>query len=285
MASASPLRFDLIDSVGYGYHRVWQERTYLLRLALVPFVIKFFMTLTVYAMGLEDDILRSGLIKLPGFLVQGWVLAQFLRTVMLEERWPMPIPAPGDELAIGKLILRARGIISSTLVYVLIALFVSVMGWGASLLDTSMQEAVQQQAATGTPAGQDSNPIFFIPALMLMAGMILAFPLLWIYIPYVVLMPVREYFRRVFGFLNSLKLFGIYLICMVPLSVLASLIIYAFVKPFGVSLEDTPIMIRFILIFISAAVDLITSLIVTTGIVYALRDILPRHPAALADVR
>jgi len=285
MASASPLRFDLIDSVGYGYHRVWQERTYLFRLALVPFVIKFFMALTVYAMGLEDDVLRRGLIMLPGALVEGWVLAQFLRTLMLEERWPMPIPAPGDELAIGKLILRARGIISSTLVYVLIALFANVIGWGASLLDGSMQEAVQQQAATGTPAGHDSNPIFFIPALMLMAGMILAFPLLWIYIPYVVLVPVREYFPRVRGFLNSLKMFGIFLICMVPFNVAAALVTYAFVTPFGASVDDAPIMIRFILIFISVAADMLTSIIVTTGIVYALRDILPRHPAALADVR
>ena len=283
MASAPKFTFDMIDSAGYGYHRVWQERAYLVRLAFIPLIIKFILTLCVYAFGYEDEILRRGLIMLPGALVQGWVLGQFLRTLMMEERWPMPLPKAGDELAISKLILRARGIISATLVYTLIALIVNVMGWGASLLDGSLQDLAAQQAA-GT-VERDDNPLFFFPALIMIGSLVMIFPLLWVYIPYAVLMPMKDYLTRVIGFLPSLKMFCVFLICMVPINVMASLFSYALVRPYGDTLDAAPAVIRFIMLLISVGADMITALIVTTGMAYALRDVVPRHPAALANVK
>ena len=283
MASAPKFTFDMIDSAGYGYHRVWQERAYLMRLAFIPLIIKFILTLCVYAFGYQDEILRRGLILLPAALVEGWVLGQFLRTLMMEERWPMPLPKAGDELAISKLILRARGIISATLVYTLIALVANVMGWGASILDESLKEMAAQQASGELE--NDGNPIFFIPALMFIGVMIMAFPLLWAYIPYAVLMPLRDYLIRVMGLLTSLKMVGIFLICMVPLNVLASLLTYALVTPFGDTISAAPAAVRFVLIILSTSADMLTAIIVTTGMVYALRDVVPRHPAALANVK
>ncbi len=279
MAPAPQLTFDLIDSTGYGYHRVWQERAYLLRLAAVPLFIKFILTVCVYSFDFEGEILRRGLIMLPAAFAEGWLLAQFLRTLLMEERWPMPLPSANDELAIGKLILRARGIISATLVYVLIALAANVLSWGGSLVELAAQQASQGGAET------KGNPLYLFGALFAMMAMILAFPLLWAYIPYAVLMPLRAYLQRVFGLLPSIRMFGVFLICMVPFNVLAALIAYVLVAPYGDAIDAAPAGVRFFLILVSVCVDLLTALIVTAGMAYALRDVIPRHPAALADVK
>jgi hypothetical protein len=275
--------FDLINAAGYGYHRVWVERIYLARLALIPFLLKFALTVTIYALGYEDQFLRRGLIMLPAVFAEGWVLAQFLRTLLLEERWPMPIPKPGDVDALAKVILRARGIVSSALVYVLISLVTTILGWMAFTMDQNVQDLVKERGASEAME-TDANPVFLIPALALMFFMIWGFRLLWIYLPYSVLMPAQEFLQKIKGFSPSLRMIGLFLICIVPVNVLASLGSYAMLSPFGQSMAEAPDVIRFAILFLIAFTDILTTLVVTAGMAYALRAVLPHHPSALEDI-
>ncbi len=118
----APFTFNIMDAAGYGYYRVWTERAYLLKLALIPLMIKFACTIALLVLGFQDNILRQGLVLLPGVLAEGWVLAQFLRTLLKDERWPTYLPAEIDDKVLDRLLLRARGIVAAVLAYGLIAL-------------------------------------------------------------------------------------------------------------------------------------------------------------------
>ena len=118
----SKLNFNMMDSAGYGFYRVWIERAYLLKLATIPLLIKFACMITVMVLDIEGNILRQGLILFPGVLAEGWVLAQFLRTLLKNERWPTILPADINDAILDKLLLRARGIVAATLAFGLIAL-------------------------------------------------------------------------------------------------------------------------------------------------------------------
>ena len=206
------------------------------------------------------------------------------------ERWPMPLPERGDEAAFARVILRARGIISSTLVYVLISLASTVLAWGAFEMNGLTEAMVDQQQASvptpteGSPAPAGGNPLLFIPAVAALLLSIWSLRLLWVYIPYAVLMPARTYLQKLGGFMASIRLAGLFLICMVPINVLAVMLVQGLISPYGKSLADAPDYISFAVILIGAVTDLIVGMLVTAAMAYALRAIVPHHPDELKDV-
>lgn len=281
------LSFDLIDAAGYGYHRVWTERHYLLRLALIPILIKFVAAISYYITGWDDDILRRGLFMLPATFAEGWVLAQFLRTLLMEERWPQTLPKERDDKAIAHLVLRARGIISATLVFVLIQVVSTVVAWSVMLLDAGAKTIAEQRANGIQPEGGDAllQSLMIVPVIGLLVASIWTFRLLWVNIPYVVLMPMRAYLAQLGGFMASVRMLGLFFVCVIPISVLATMISQFIVSQSGAeALADAPALARFIIMLLSAMTDMVTALIATTGMAYALRNIVPHHPDALKDV-
>lgn len=279
----SAFNFDLIDAAGYGYHRIWAERHYLARLAIIPLIMKFACAVLAYSLSYTDDILRYGLVLLPAVFAEGWVMAQFLRTLLMEERWPTVLPDRDDEAAFARIIVRARGIISSTLVFVLISLASTVLAWGAFEVDAVTKDIMARQGEAGAEAAKSggASTLLFVPAVAAIFASIWAFRLLWIYIPYAVLMPARDYLQRLGGFMASIRLAGLFLVCMVPLNVLAVMLVQGLISPYGNGLMDAPAYVRFLGIFVGVLADFIVGLLVTAAMAYAMRDIIPHHPDAL----
>jgi len=281
MSQAEPFKFDLIDSAGYGYVRVWMEREYLLRLAFFPILIKFVCAIAAFALGAEGDMLRTGLIMLPGVLAQGWVLAQFLRTLLMNERWPQQMPKERDDVAIAALILRARGIVSATLVFVLIHVISTVIVWG--MLQLTPADSANAERSVEIP--DTARALMIIPLIGLMLGSIWAFRLVYLYLPYSVLMPARVYLARLGGFMTSVWMLGLFMVTMVPITVTAAMIASALLSVGGGAegADPSPIA-QFIVMLLSAIVEMVTALIGTTAMVYALRKIIPHAQGALPDV-
>lgn len=286
MTKPETFHFDLIDSAGFGYVRVWNERHYLLKLALIPLLIKFITSIAVFVLHADDNLLRSGLIMLPGTLAEGWVLAQFLRTLLMNERWPQQMPQERDDKAISHLILRARGIVSATLIFVLIHIVSTVLAWGMLSLDQTAQTMMEQEAS-----GQDVNVpdafkgFMIIPLIAFMLASIWAFRLAYLYIPYAVLMPARVYISRLGGFMTSVRMLGLYLITTIPCTVTVALVANALLSITGTGEgQEMPVVAKFIITFLSTVVDMITAMIATAAMAYALRKVIPHAPDTLQDL-
>ena len=225
--SSSSYQFDLIDAASFGYGAVWNERMYLLRLMIVPILIKFATMVIIVAQGYNESPLSQGLALIPATLVEGWLLAQWLRTLIKSERWPVILYDEPDEQTLSYLMTRAQGIVSCCLIYVLLMLVTHFLKFGyEGLIATYMPKEVIE---SGAP--QDVRLLPFI--IIAMVAGLWSFRLFWLYIPFSVLVRPLEYLKYMGGFTASLRLLGLFLIGMVPTLVVASLISSVIVAPFA----------------------------------------------------
>lgn len=287
----SNFNFNMMDSAGYGFYRVWVERSYLLKLAAIPLMIKFACMITVMVLDIDDNILRQGLILFPGVLAEGWVLAQFLRTLLKGERWPTILPADIDDTLLDKLLLRARGIVAATLAYGLIALglyLVRYLTYGVIFGDFhASQEDIAKllhppEAAEANQLAM--NPLMFFPLMAMFVGLFWAFRLVWVYIPLSVLMPADEYLKKVTGFMSSVKMVVLYFCTMTPIMFVVIIISNVVFGAFGASAEGDDSVARFIMVFFAVIADSLVGLVSTAAFVWAMKDFLPKNTDLLKDL-
>lgn len=262
----------------YGYRRVWNERAYLFRLALIPVLMKFASMVVIISLEYQDNFLRQGLIMLPATFAQGWLLAQFLRTILQEERWPITLPQEPSPYTMACLILRAQGIVAATLVYVLISLFEYVLQHGLFAME---RMASSQVGEKGMSAPAEGNPVMIIPAILMLLGSIWAFRLMWLHVPFSVLMAPREYLKNIAGFVTSIRMMAVFLASMVPLFLGAIMMSQGIAKfAQGSGFEDIG---HFSIVFLSVVTEIGISLVATTAMAFAMRGFLPKAPQAFAD--
>lgn len=279
MKTPSAYQFDLIDAASFGYSAVWTERAYLLRLAIVPILVKFATMVIVVAQGLSETPLIQGLAMIPATLIEGWLLAQWLRTLIKDERWPIILYDEPDEQTLSYLMTRAQGIVSCCLVYVLLMLMTHFLVFGYDqLIATYMPKEALEAGEV-----QDVRLLPFI-MLAMIAGL-WSFRLYWLYIPFAVLVRPIEYLKYMGGFTASLRLLGLFLIGMVPTLVVASLISSVVVAPFSHGSESAQKIGQFLLLLLGSAAEVLIGLIVTAAITWSMRTLLPTAPGCLPDVK
>ncbi len=275
------LNFDFIDAASFGYRAVWLERRYLLRLALIPILIKFACTVGIFALGYETDFIRQALITLPASFAEGWLMAQFLRTILLLERWPIILKHEPSEPEIQALFTRARGIMACTILYVLI----NFVDYGFKAIAMKFYEMAEPAATGNNSAAASQTPLDTVYVIPILAGLVFAiwaFRLLWLYIPVVVLMRISLFLRLIGGYMTSLRMLGLFMICVMPCALLTSLATSLVVSVFGGAESNIS---QFLVLLISVIVETIAWLIATASMAYAFRDILPKHPKALPDIK
>jgi len=285
----SKFDFNMMDAAGYGFYRVWTERHYLLKLATIPLLIKFACMITVMVLGIQGNILRQGLILFPGVLAEGWVLAQFLRTLLKGERWPTILPPDIDDTLLDKLLLRARGIVAATLAYGLIALATYMTRYLAFGLISGDFSASDEEVArildtAGKPEGKEINSALLFPVIAASVAMFWAFRLMWVYIPFSVLMPIKDYLKALGGMMASVKMIALFFCTMTPV-IFCTIMISHLLSNITSGLGDGGDSVaRFIMLFVATIADTLVGLVSTTAFVWALRDILPKNTDLLKDL-
>lgn len=282
----------MMDAAGYGFYRVWTERAYLLKLAIIPLMIKFACMITVMVLEIEGNILRQGLILFPGVLAEGWVLAQFLRTLLKGERWPTILPPDIDDKLLDRLLLRARGIVAATMAYGLIALatymlryvtFGLLLGdFNASNEDVSnLLDTTETEAAAG---GKNIHPALLFPLVGATVGIFWAFRMMWVYIPLSVLMPVTNYLKALGGMMASVKMMVLFFCTITPVMfamVMVSHLVSGLTSGLGEGGEDIA---RFVMVLFATFADLLVALVATAAFAWAMKDFLPKNTDLLKDL-
>lgn len=281
----------MMDSAGYGFYRVWVERAYLLKLATIPLLIKFACMITVMVLNIEGNILRQGLILFPGVLAEGWVLAQFLRTLLKNERWPTILPADINDAILDKLLLRARGIVAATLAFGLIALasyMLRYLAFGLILGDFNATDEDVSNLLNAADADTSSkvhmNPLMFFPLMAITIGSFWAFRMMFVYIPLSVLMPVKDYLKALGGMMASVKMVVLYFCTMAPImfvTIMISHVVFSAADGLGDGNDGAA---RFIMVFFAVIADTLVGLVSTAAFVWAMKDFLPKNADLLKDL-
>lgn len=251
--------FDMIGAARAGYQFVIHERAYLLRLAVVPILIKLVCYVTAVALGYQDNMLRMALILLPASLVEGWMLSHMVRLIMLGQRWPFQ-PTGDDAADFEVLKRRMQGVMGGLVCYALINVLVAGV---FALMTWLMPEAAEGQKAA-------VDPLRALAAVSITVASFWAFPLLWIFIPLATSMDPASWARRVIGWRFSLPLIGVWIMCFLPVVTITMIGVSAIVSPFAVG--EIPEGARFAVIILSVILDTVKAVIGTAGITFALAD-------------
>lgn len=203
---------DITSSTILAYKKVWEDRAYILRLASIPFMLKLFCFSVAYryAGGVEDHI-RFTLIMLPAYLAEGWMLAHFVRLLVFGQRWPFqPTGNLGADLAV--LEVRARGVLSGMLVFVLINM---ALGLFIAFVSQFILPYIPQDASSAAEVDIPASVAFI--SVVFLIFIFWGFRLLWLYIPYATGMEWRPYVTALRGAMTSVHMMGLWLLCFVPI--------------------------------------------------------------------
>lgn len=252
-------KFDIINAAGHGYSQVWAERHYLMRLAFIPICLKFAALVTIFALGVEDQQIRMTLVMLPAYFAEGWMAAHFTRLVYFGQRWPFT-PTGDARKDDANLMDRARGILSATVIYVLIQMVMA--GIMAGMLAAQMDEI--------DPDRMDMK----MGAILLFVFTLWAFRFMWLYIPAAANLDLADFTRRLGGFGVSFYMIGVWLVCFVPGMVLMM------GGTFPVIFDDSGqagIWLKLCGLVVQSALEAIVVLLVTGAMAYGIREIYQNH--------
>ncbi len=266
------MKINIVQSTLMGYKTVWEERHYVLKLALIPVLIKFVCTIAIYTLEIDILSLRHILIMLPSYFAQGWMIAQFLRTLLTGERWPIQISNTPTAEEIIFIVWRAQGILAGILGFVLI---IMIQG-GFVVFLSDIREALELNP-NKTPS--QGHSMLLMVSVALMVFMVWTFRLIWLYIPLVILAPVKNVLRDIRGFKTSLYMIGVWLMSTIPVMFILLLLSALFLESGQGSLTSAPSFLGFLTIFLHVIGEITSHILVATAMTYAFKNVLIKYGA------
>jgi hypothetical protein len=197
-------KFDVVKAAASGYQYVWMERKKILPLAVLPFFVKTGSFAAVALLGLEANILRQGLIFLPSFFMEAFIVVVVIRMSMFGERYDK-IALGADKIDNGV----KRAVLAGVLVYVLTKM-VSYFLLGTAM----MAKEIEKNPALPQPQGSP-----YMMSLLILVFAVWAVRFFWLYVPVAMGMTAGRFLNLIRPITSSLYLIALWLFCSVPLSV------------------------------------------------------------------
>jgi hypothetical protein len=177
---------------------------------------------------------------------------------VLGHRWPF-VPTGNMEEDIKVLSVRARGVMSGLIVFVLINMALgAILAFITPLVPSDPAAAEQLPPETG-----------FIIFLLLVFSF-WGFRLTWLYIPYALNIDGMRYLRALGGLMSSISMIGAWLLCFIPFVILVQ-IIGGLLTPLGDSTAG------FIMVLLTVAADTLKNILATAAITYGVMEIFERE--------
>ncbi len=253
--------FDFVESTSKAYRFIWNKRMDVLRFSVMVLVLKILSFVALVVFDMEKEALRQGLLLLPTYFLEGWVIANLALMALYDHETQSKVRSSILPLAED----MARNVKASMIVYVLIKLMLSfVVG--------STFEG--QQAMPDAPAPEPTLQMFALAVMMILV-LIWAFRFLWIYIPIMMGRSVTEYLVRFRAFSASFPLLGVWVLCFVPV-VLFMIVISEFWGMFtgALGFDTKSIVFETGMAIIQAFIDYALALVSSIAIAYGMYSVL-----------
>jgi hypothetical protein len=205
----------MIESSGIGYHYLYHERQYLLRLVALPFLVKFLTTIILTLFGENISYFSASLVIIPSLFAEGWLLAQVIRSFAFNERWPIMLSGEKD-IDKGKLLNRQTCIIAAIVTYVVIHMVYYAVQSTLMITPAEFELLAQMSAGEELPDGTVISYTPILVALGLLFSLIYWFPLIWLYIPAAANIYFKDFYLTVVKQRMALRIIGCYMICLIP---------------------------------------------------------------------
>ncbi len=205
--------FDFIEATNKGYSYAWTNRAVITKLGLYPVLVKFVCLVCVSAFGYEDNLLRSGLLMIPSYFLEGWLIAHLLRMAFYSDIGVNLSGDPSrDERALQD---KSKDLLAGTIVYVLLRLIGMALVGSLGVDGAAMSKPPETE--------QDPSVFMFISAMMVLMLFFWMFRIYFIYIPVTLGYSMREYFMKLAGMASSFYILAAWMLCFLPLMLLTIL--------------------------------------------------------------
>lgn len=198
--------FDIIESTSKAFRFVWEERPRVLQLSMMVLTVKIVAFVAFVVFGIQQDILRQGLLSIPVYLLEGWVIAQLMVVALYAfakaSKDNGSVLPPAEDIE--------RNTKASMIVYVLIKLALSFV----------VGSSYEGQITASANPNPDPSGQMFILAVMILIFVIWSFRFFWLYVPIVMGRHPMAFLSRFKAFSASFYLIGTWVLCFVPMLLL-----------------------------------------------------------------
>ena len=247
--------FDIIKASAEGYKFLWQRRDIVVRLALLPIFVKFICFFVIVNMGLETNFLRQGLILFPAYLLEGYLICALIRIAVFSNEELVQPPGSGAHEYYKR---RGLDIQAGAILYAFIKLMAALLLGLAYTNGAALeQEAAQPRETT--------FELFFATMLMFIF-FIWAFRLMWLNVPVTLGYSMKAYLKRVKGFSFSFHIFSVWIMCIIPFSLMAILFADILFSMTNSSVENPSKLFTFSRMGIAAILETLTSIVSNVAI-------------------
>jgi hypothetical protein len=245
--------FDFMAAANHGYVAVWENRHVILRLAALPLFITLGCVAAILFMGYQSDVLKHGLMMLPAYFAEGFLVAYIIRVLY-----------SGDHL--GGDVKQARryfdDVIAAMIVFVLIKLALAVL---LGLTMSTLPENVTD-AETVEISGNAVLSLFGFFAFL-----VWGFRFLWLYVPLAMGIPLKSFIKKIESFSITFPMLGCWFACFIPLmfaTLVLSQILLSFLPPLDGANGQLSLLL---LSSLQAVLELVVSIIVSVAMAHGFK--------------
>lgn len=242
---------DITGICGHVYKKTWAERRYLAKMIIIPLLIKYtcFAVASVYMA--QDSIIRIAFFMLPSYLIEGWFLAHWARTVVMDHRWPFK-PSGNQELDTKVMSARGRGVMGGLVAFTLINfLMTGYFAYFLSLLPVNLDP-------------QTASPEVGIIGLVMLVTAFMLFRYIWSYIPLALNIRLVDYAKLVQQASMTFPMIGIWVCCFIPPFIIMQ-ISGGLIEVATIGVESKPPIVEGISMFVRVFLDMIKNLLTTAA--------------------
>ncbi len=263
--------FDFIEASVKGYEFVWTQRSYLMRVVVPVLFVKVACLLGVFVLHLQHDYLLQGLVMLPAYVVEALFCVGLIRYMLYGEPifiWGkvVSVPESGVEAVpysgyYSRLQCYQGGIAMFLLIKVMLVLCLALMSVPAS-------EPVE---ISGEPPEYPAG-VYVLNAFIMfgfISALLWSVRLLWLYVPLVIGVPLKSFFKITKGMSFSFSVVLACLICALPLMTVFGVLFLISVEVLQES-SANGIIVKYV---IFAIADLVMIAIQTVAMVHGIRQI------------
>ncbi len=255
---------NIIGATINAYKTLWHERRYIARLAGIPFLLKLFcFSIAVSYAGDPEQHLRFTLIMLPALLAEGWMVSHLSRLIVYGQRWPFT-PSGNIEADLEILEVRARGIISGAIVFVLLNMLLGLLITFAAYF---IMPYMPKDPSVGAGAAEIPGYVAFL-SLSLLVLMFWGFRVMWVYIPYAIAMDLRTFWESLKGPSMSLSLIALWILCYIPMFLSLQVMAGLFAQFAQILGGDAATSV--VIVVATVLADTLKSILATLGMTFAL---------------
>lgn len=244
--------FDFIDCSLRAYAYVWANRQQIARLCGAVLLFKIMSLVAISLLELETQRLRQGLLLLPSYFLEGWVISIIIATAVQSLKGPLFNPD-----------VQKRNAIAGAIVYTLVKLMLAFV-MGMTLAGQDFSAPPEETAANG----------MFIVAVLMVGFMIWSFRFFWVYVPIALGYTVQDFLIKFKKFSASFYMIGLWLMCSVPF-VVGILLLLQLLQGLMVTPEGAAPSIAAMIMFsaLQAFFDFAVSLVSSLGMAYGIHSV------------